>query len=86
VPYPMHQIFHAEVNVTSSLPADSENVTMDRPAFYFRRSAAIIGGNLVLNFEYRSGTDVVAPYAVPAYVHDLTSVADSLAYTVIGLW
>jgi hypothetical protein len=88
VPYPIHQIFHAEVNVTSSLPADSENVTMDRSAFYFHRTAAIVGGsgNLVLNFEYRSWTDAVAAPAMPAYVHDLTSVADSLAYTVIGLW
>ncbi len=86
VPYPVHQFFHAEVNVTSSLPADTDNVTIDLPAFFFRRTAAIVGGNLVLNFEYRSWTDEVAPYAVPGYVHDLKSVEDALAYTVIGLW
>jgi Domain of Unknown Function with PDB structure (DUF3857) len=86
VPYPVHQIFHAEVNVTSSLPAESENVTIDHPAFYFRRTAAIVGGNLILNFEYRSWGDAVAPNAVPGYVHDLIAVSDSLAYTVIGLW
>jgi len=86
VPYPVHQIFHADVNVTSSMPADSDNMTIDRPAYYFRRTAAIIGGNLVLNFEYRSWTDAVAPSAAPGYVRDLNSVADALAYTVIGLW
>ena len=86
VPYPIHRIFHAEVNVTSSLPVDSDNVTIDRPAYYFRRTAAIVGGNLVLNFEYRSLADAVAPFGVPAYVHDLNSVSDALAYTVIGLW
>ena len=86
VRYPVHQIFHAEVNVASSLPADSENVTFDRPAFYFRRTAAIVGGSLVLNFEYHSWTDAVAAYAAPAYMRDLTAVSDALAYTVIGLW
>jgi hypothetical protein len=86
VPYPVHQVFHAEVNVTSSLPAESDNVTIDRQAFYFQRTAAIVQGNLILNFEYRSWGDAVAPNAVPGYVHDLIAVSDSLAYTVIGLW
>jgi hypothetical protein len=74
------------VNVTSSLPAESDNVTIDRQAFYFQRTAAIVQGNLILNFEYRSWGDAVAPNAVPGYVHDLIAVSDSLAYTVIGLW
>jgi hypothetical protein len=86
VRYPVHQLFHAEVNVTSSMPAETDNVTFDRPTFYFRRTAAILRGNLVLDYEYRSWTDAVAPYAVPAYMHDLNSVAEALGYTVIGLW
>jgi hypothetical protein len=85
VRYPVHQIFHAEVNV-SALPVDPVNVTIDRPAFYFRRTAAIIRDKLVLNYEYRSWTDAVAPYAVPAYVRDQNSIAEALGYTVLGSW
>jgi hypothetical protein len=83
--HPVHQFFHAEVNV-SALPVDSPNVTIDSPAFYFRRTASIAGSKLVLNCEYRSWTDAVAPDSLPAYVRNLNAATDALGYTVIGGW
>jgi transglutaminase-like putative cysteine protease len=85
VGYPVHQIFHAEVNV-AALPADPSNVTIDSPAFYFQRLVSVVRGNLILNYEYRSWTDTVAPDAVRAYMRNLTSAMDALGYTVVGSW
>jgi hypothetical protein len=83
VPFPVHQIFHAEVNV-SALPVDSDNVIIDHPALYFHRTATIIGGKLILNYEFRSWTDAVAADALPAYVSDLNAVVEALGYTLFG--
>jgi hypothetical protein len=83
--YPVHQIFHAEVSVTTMWPITPSNTTIENPAFYFQRLVNVAGGKVVLDYEYRSWTDAVAPEAVPAYVRDLDSATDALGYTVIGL-
>jgi transglutaminase-like putative cysteine protease len=82
--YPVHQIFHAEVYTTSGVPVDPINVRIENPAFYFQRTGGLAQGRLVLNFEYHSWTDVVAPDAVPAYVRNLNTATEALDYTVIG--
>jgi hypothetical protein len=82
--YPVHQIFHAEVYTTSGVPVDPINVRIENPAFYFQRTGGLAQGRLVLNFEYQSWTDVVAPDAAPAYVRDLHTATEALDYTVIG--
>jgi hypothetical protein len=85
VAYPVHQIFHAEVSVTTIWPITPSNTTIDNPAFYFQRLVNIAGGKLVLDYEYRSWTDAVAPEAVGGYVRDLDSASEALGYTVMGL-
>jgi transglutaminase-like putative cysteine protease len=85
VRYPVHQIFHAEVSVTTMWPITPSNTTIENPAFFFQRLVNVAGGRLVLDYEYRSWTDAVAPEAVPAYVRDLDAATDALGYTVIGL-
>ena len=54
LPYPVHQVFHAEINISSGLPIDAANVRIDNPAFYFQRTISASGGKLFLNYEYRS--------------------------------
>ena len=85
VQYPVHQIFHAEVTM-AALPGDADNVIIDRPAFYFHRTANIIGGKLILHYEFRSWTDALAPFAVPAYTRDVNAVVEALGYTLFGSW
>ena len=82
--YPVHQIFHAEITITSGLPIDPSNVRIENPAFFFQRTVGLSGGILFLNYEYRSWTDAVSPEAVPAYVRDLDTATEALGYTVIG--
>jgi transglutaminase-like putative cysteine protease len=82
--FPVHQIFHAELNATSGVPIDPANVRIDNPAFFFHRTVSMAGGKLFLNYEYQSWTDAVAPEAVPAYVRDLATATEALGYAVIG--
>jgi len=86
VRHPLHQIFHAEVSVLTIWPINPSTTTIVNPAFSFQRLVNIVGGKLVLDCEYRSWTDALAPDAVPGYVHDLDSATDALGYTVIGMW
>jgi hypothetical protein len=84
VEFPVHQVFHAIVNVPTSWPIPPSNVTIDDPAFYFQRLVNVAGGRLLLDYEYRALTDAVAPDAVPGYVRDLDSATDALGFSVIG--
>jgi hypothetical protein len=84
LPYPVHQIFHAEMNATAGLPRDPTNVRIDNPAFFFQRTQSLSDGKLYLNYEYRSLTETVAPGAVPGYVRDVNTAPDELGYLLIG--
>jgi hypothetical protein len=86
VRHPVHQIFHAVVSVTTVWPIPASTTTIENPAFSFQRLVNVAGGRLLLDYEFRSLSDAVAPEAVPAYVRDLDSATDALGYTVIGLW
>ena len=84
LPYPVHQVFHAKLNVTTFMPIDASNATIRDPAFYFQRTVTLAPNDLLLNYEYRSTTDAVAAGAVPAYMRDVDSATAALGYTVIG--
>ncbi len=84
VRHPVHQLFHAEINMTSVAVVDAANITIANPAFFFQRTVRAIPGALFLNYEYRSWTDAVAPAAVPAYKRGLDTATDALGYTVVG--
>jgi hypothetical protein len=84
VRFPVHQVFHAEVIVPMSWPIQPSTTTIDNPAFFFQRLVNVAEHRLILDYEYRSWTDAVAPEAVPAYVRDLDSATDALGYTVFG--
>jgi transglutaminase-like putative cysteine protease len=84
VGHPVHQVFHAEINVTSTAPINSSNITINNPAFFFQRFVRTSGGELFLDYEYRSLTGAVAPDAVPAYTRDLDTATEALGYAVVG--
>jgi hypothetical protein len=84
LPYPVHQVYHAEIYLTNSFPFDpARNLTIQNPAFYFQRAATLIGSKLLLYYEYRSWTDSVAPDAASGCVRDLNTAADALGYKMI---
>jgi transglutaminase-like putative cysteine protease len=84
VSYPVHQVFRAEAILTTSLPLDPPNLTIKNPAFYFQRTATVVGSKMEIYFEYRSWTDAVAPEGLPDYVRDLNTAADALGYKMVG--
>jgi transglutaminase-like putative cysteine protease len=85
VRYPVHQVFHAEVSVPTAWPINPSIITVDNPAFFFQRLINVAEHKLLLDYEYRSWNDAVAPEAVPAYVRDLDAATEALGYTVIGM-
>ena len=82
VAYPKHQIFHSEISVPTLALTQPGDQTIENPAFYFHRAVNVVGGKLILDFEYRALADVVQPDAVPTYVQQLDSAADVTGYTV----
>jgi transglutaminase-like putative cysteine protease len=82
VSYPAHQIFRAEVMLPLLVLAIPAEQTIENPAFYFHRIATVDGSKLTLEYEYRSLADAVFPEAVPAYVQQLDSAEEQMAYTI----
>jgi transglutaminase-like putative cysteine protease len=82
VPYPEHQIFHAEISMAPVTVIAPDNQTIKNPAFFFQRVVTIRERKLFLDYEYRSRTDAVSPEAVPAYVRQLDSAEDLTGYTI----
>jgi hypothetical protein len=84
LPYPVHQIFHAEMNATAGLPADPTDLKLNDSAFFFQRTLGLNAGKMYINYEYRAFSDAVAPESMPAYVRDVDSALGSLEYLLIG--
>jgi hypothetical protein len=84
LPYPVHQVFHVEMLLTNALPTDPSNVTIQNPAFFFQRTAGVSGSEYLINYEYRSWTDALAPDAVSGYARDINAATAALGYKLIG--
>lgn len=82
VPYPEDQIFHAEVSMVPVTVIDSDNQSVENPAFFFRRVTTTRKRKLYLDYEYRARTDAVPPEAVPAYLRQLGAAEDLTGYTI----
>jgi transglutaminase-like putative cysteine protease len=82
IAYPVHQFFHAEITVPDLPIIRADDQVVDNPAFYFRRVVSIGTGRLLLDYEFRSLSDVVPTEAVPNYIRQLNSVVDLLGYTI----
>ena len=61
---------------------DSDNQSIENPAFFFERVTTIRERKLFLDYEYHSRTDAVLPEAVPAYVRQLGLAEDLTGYTI----
>ena len=83
IAYPVHQIFPTAKSPFQRWPrCIRTDQTIQNPAFYFHRTASVGTGKLVLDYEYRSLSDVVQPEAVPTYAQQLNAVVDLLGYSI----
>jgi hypothetical protein len=83
--YPVHQIFHAEAPLLTSLPIITGAQTIEHPDFFFRRAADLIDSKLVLDYEYRSLSDAVPPDALPSYLRRLDAATATQGFTLLSL-
>jgi transglutaminase-like putative cysteine protease len=84
IDYPVHQVSRVEASWATGWPVQPDNHTIENPAFSFYRTENFIGTNLVIEHEYRSLSDVVAPEAVPTYLRQLDAAIDFLGCTVVS--
>jgi hypothetical protein len=85
MPYPVHQIFHAEANLLPGLPVNIGAKTIEHPDFYFRYNSAVIESKLILDYEYRSLGDVVFPQALSSYLQQLDQAAATEGFNLLSL-
>jgi hypothetical protein len=89
LPYPVHQLFHAEVPMDSpktiALPYVTGNQTVEHPDFFFRCDSQIVGNKLILEYEYRSLSDIVLPAALPSYLQRLDAATALQGFTLLSM-
>ncbi len=80
ISYPEHLFLHTEVTLPRAWPAGSERKSVDDPAFSYRKAAVCSGNRLIMEFDYSSVTDWVAPDRVGDYLQRLQEASQSLGY------
>ena len=83
ISFPQHQILRTEVTLPGAWPADAGKKTVFDPAFAFRKDYRCAGGKLVMEYEYQSLADSVAPDQVSQYLQELDQSSQILGYTLI---
>jgi hypothetical protein len=85
VPYPAHQVFHAEVPLLNLAPTNTGTQIIEHPDFYFRSYSAVVNTNVVLEYEYRALSDVLMPAAVPSYLERLDQAVATDGFNLMSL-
>ncbi|MGO8699607.1 MAG: DUF3857 domain-containing protein [Limisphaerales bacterium] len=85
VPYPVHQVFHAEVPLINLAPTNTGTQIIEHPDFFFRYYSAVVNTNVVLEYEYRTLSDVLMPAAVPSYLERLEQAAATDGFNLMSL-
>ncbi len=78
--FPQHQILRTEVTLPEAWPADADKKAVFDPAFTFRRDCRCARNKLVMEYEYQSLADSVAPERVSQYLERLNQSSQSLGY------
>ncbi len=83
IAYPLHEVFHAEIAMPTAPIMRTEDQSVENPAFYYRRAVSFAPAKVaLLDYEYRTLTDVVPVEAAPNYVRQLDAVEELLSYTI----
>jgi hypothetical protein len=83
--YPVHQLFRAEAVLTTALPIKTGSETIENRDFFFRRASDLVENKLILEYEYRSLSDVVEPDALASYLRRLDAATATQGFTLLSL-
>lgn len=79
--FPEHQILRTEVTLPISWTSEREEKTVTDPAFTFRKLYASGGNKVVMEYEYQTSADSVAPDACADYLQRLDECSKLLGDT-----
>jgi hypothetical protein len=78
--FPRYQFLHTEVTLPAPWAADAGKESISDPAFNFRKAYQCAGNKLVIEYEYQSLADAVAPERMSEYLERLNKSSQSLGY------
>ena len=81
ISFPEHQILRTEVTLPTPWPADRDAKTINDGAFFFHRDCRCAGNKLVMQYEYQSLADSVAPDSMGSYIQNLNQSSQALGYS-----
>lgn len=81
VDHPRHEILRTEVNLPEPWPVEKTNRLFHNAAAEMRLSRTIQKNKLLMEYEYRSITNCIAPRDIPAYIESLGQVENHLGYS-----
>jgi transglutaminase-like putative cysteine protease len=84
ISFPQHHILRTEVTLPSAWPFESDDKSIQDPVFTFRKTLQRTGRKLVMEYEYRSLDDSVAPERVGEYLQQINRASQLLGYTLIA--
>jgi transglutaminase-like putative cysteine protease len=82
--FPQHQILRTEVTLPAAWPFESDDKSIQDPAFTFRKTLRCGGRKLVMEYEYRSLDDSVSPERVGEYLQRVNRASQLLGYTLVA--
>jgi len=80
--FPEHLFLRTEVTLPRAWPADAERKGVNDPAFALQKACQCTGNRLIMEYEYKSLADWVAPDRVSEYVQRLNQASQMLGYDV----
>lgn len=76
--FPEHRLLRTEVILPEAWPAESERKFINDPAFSFQKASRLSGNKLVMEYEYQSLGDVVAPDQMARYLENINQCSQLL--------
>ena len=86
IDYPAQKVVRIEARLPAIIPVNPETKSVESPAFVFGRTVSTEGDRLVVQYEYRSLTDALAPEGVADYLRQSDAAANLLSYTVFSVF
>ena len=80
ISFPEHLVLRTEVTLPEPWPSDTDRKEFSDAGFYFRKDLRCAGNRVVVEYEYKSLADAIAPEQVPQYLKRLDTTSQSLGY------
>jgi hypothetical protein len=81
VNFPQHLHLRTEVTLPGTWAPEADDKRVDDPAFFLQKASQCAGNKLVMEYEYKTLVDWVAPNRVNEYVQRLNQASQLLGYT-----